>query len=96
MRYSVAFLDQMTKQNVSDAKQPVEEATIAYQCQWLANRMGAHQMFLDNLLEQCREMHGYADEILEGKVKLLKTHVTTLTVNKKGYEDELAFIEFSV
>ena len=58
--------------------------------------MGAHQMFLDNLLEQYREMHGYADEILEGKVKLLKTHVSTLTVNKKGYEDELAFIEFSV
>ena len=33
---------------------------------------------------------------MDGYAKLLKTHLSTLTVNKREYEDELAFIEFSV
>ena len=96
MRYSVAFPDQFTKQNVSDAKQPFEEATIAFQCQWLANRMNCSSDFFDNVLEEYRIKDGYSDEILKAKVELLKIHASTLTENKKESEDELAFLEFSV
>ena len=78
-------------QNVSDAKQPFEEITIAFQFQWLADRM----IFFDNVLEEYRIKDGYSDEILKAKVELLKIHASTLTENKKEYEDELAFLKFS-
>ena len=67
MRYNVAFPDHFTKHNVSDAKQPFEETTIAFQCQWLANRMNCSRAFFDNVLEQYRNEDSYADEILEAK-----------------------------
>ena len=36
---SVAFPDQLTQQNVSDAKKPFEEETISCQLQWMVNRL---------------------------------------------------------
>ena len=50
-------------QNVSDAKQPFEEITIAFQFQWLADRMN----FFDNVLEQYSNEDSYSDGILEAK-----------------------------
>ena len=65
MRFRFTFLDKFTNQNVSDAKQPFEEATIACQCQWLANIISYLVNFFDTLLEEHREKIGHADELLE-------------------------------
>ena len=65
MSRSVAFPDHFSYQNVSFAKQPFEEETIAYQCQWLANKMNCPANFFDKLMAEYRNKDGYNDEILE-------------------------------
>ena len=45
MSRNVAYPDHFSCQNVSFAKQPFEENTIAYQCQWLANKMNCPVIF---------------------------------------------------
>ena len=98
MKRSVAYPDQFTKQNVNDAKQVFEEATIAYQCRWLADKMGFSEDFFDALNKEFRERDGYSDELLERKLKLLKDEITLLPQDEKRRdgENELAFLEFTV
>jgi hypothetical protein len=72
MKRSVAYPDQFTKQNVNDAKQVFEEATIAYQCRWLADKMGFSEDFFDALNKEFRERDGYSDELLERKLKVIE------------------------
>ena len=67
MSRSVAFPDHFSCQNVSFAKQPFEEETIAYQCQWLANKMNYPAHFFDELMEEYRNKDGYNDELLGKK-----------------------------
>eukprot|EP00536_Pseudo-nitzschia_multiseries_P009757 jgi/Psemu1/24207/gm1.24207_g len=98
LRRSVAYPDQFTQQNVNDAKKAFEEEIISYQCQWLANKIGCTPDFFDKLLEEFQNKDGCGDEILEGKVQLLKDKLSTLPAgcNKLKFENTLAFIEISV
>eukprot|EP00536_Pseudo-nitzschia_multiseries_P005420 jgi/Psemu1/12527/gm1.12527_g len=99
LRRSVAYPDKFTQQNVNDAKKAFEEETFSYQCQWLANKIGCTPDFFDKLLEEFQNKDGCGDEILEGKVQLLKDKLSTLpagTGNKVKFENTLAFIEISV
>ena len=66
MSKSVSFSDYFSCQNFSFAKKTFGEETIAYQCQWLANKiMKCSAHFFDKLMEQYRKKDGYNNELLE-------------------------------
>ena len=73
LKRSVAYPDNFTKQNVSDAKQPFVEDTISYLCQWLADKMACPDNFFDKVMKEYADQNGYVAEILEDKVELLKS-----------------------
>eukprot|EP00536_Pseudo-nitzschia_multiseries_P002489 jgi/Psemu1/5661/gm1.5661_g len=96
LRRSVAYPDQFTQQNVNDAKKAFEEEMISCLCQWLANKIGCTPDFFYKLLEEFQNKDGCGDEILEGKVQLLRDKLSTLPAgssNKVTFENTLAFIE---
>ena len=47
--------------------------------------MGCPVIFFDTLLKKDRGKLGYADELLEETVKLLKNHASTLLDNEKEF-----------
>ena len=75
LKRSVAYPDNFTKQNVSNAKQPFVEDTISYLCQWLADKMACPNNFFDKVMKEYADQNGYVAEILEDKVELLKSHI---------------------
>ena len=75
LKRSVAYPDNFTKQNVSDAKQPFVEDTIAYLCQLLADKMKVPDNFFDNVMKKYANKNGYVAELLEEKVELLQSHI---------------------
>ena len=50
MKRSVAFPDKWSKMNVHEANTPFSEETIAYQCEWLAQKIGCPKGFFDDFL----------------------------------------------
>ena len=64
LKRSVAYPDNFTKQNVSNAKQP-------YLCQLIADRMDLPDNFIDNVMKKYANKNGYVAELMEEKIELL-------------------------
>ena len=98
LKRSVAYPDNFTKQNVSDAKQSFVEDTISYLCQWLADKMACPDNFFDKVMKEYADQNGYVAEILEDKVELLKSRIEKMPGSdpkKYVFLNEISFLKYA-